>query len=190
MVRATMWREALAAHEAGRIRATEVRASDFIGPTQQSFVTQRVIPRVLRHTSVQVLGSADALHSWTYTDDVARTLVACAQSPAAWGSAWHASTNAPRTQRQVVDDIAGIAGVERVRVSVVPVVALRVRGLFNPLIRELPKILYQFSAPFIIDDTATRRELALPPTPWEEVLRDTIAATKVLSALMSEISLR
>ena len=29
-IRADMWRDALAAHDAGRIRATEVRASDYI----------------------------------------------------------------------------------------------------------------------------------------------------------------
>lgn len=32
-LRARMWEEARAAHEAGRIRATEARASDYIGPT-------------------------------------------------------------------------------------------------------------------------------------------------------------
>ena len=32
-IRATMWADALAAHRAGRVRATEVRASDFFGPT-------------------------------------------------------------------------------------------------------------------------------------------------------------
>ena len=34
-VRAQMWRDALAAHEAGRIRAAEARASDFVGPGRQ-----------------------------------------------------------------------------------------------------------------------------------------------------------
>jgi nucleoside-diphosphate-sugar epimerase len=32
-LRAAMWRDALAAHEAGRVRVTEARASDYLGPT-------------------------------------------------------------------------------------------------------------------------------------------------------------
>src|SRR5688500_18244210 len=31
-VRVAMWRDALAAHEAGRVRVTEARAADFVGP--------------------------------------------------------------------------------------------------------------------------------------------------------------
>jgi nucleoside-diphosphate-sugar epimerase len=173
-VRVAMWRDALAAHEAGRLRATEVRASDFIGPDSQSLASQRIVPRILRGKSCQMLGRLDVEHSWTYTDDVATTLVACAQTPSAWGRAWHVPTNAPRTQRQLVEDLCDAAGVERVRVSVLPPAVLRLAGLVSPLIRELPTTLYQFEAPFVIDDTSTRRALSLAPTPWPEVLAATV----------------
>ncbi len=46
----------------------------------------------------------------------------------------------------------------------------------SPLIREFPKTVYQFNEPFIVDDTATRTELGLEPTPWVDVLKSTIAA--------------
>ena len=41
-IRADMWREALAAHQAGRVRVTEARASDFIGPDARSLLTTMV----------------------------------------------------------------------------------------------------------------------------------------------------
>jgi len=63
-----------------------------------------------------------------------------------------------------------------VKVSVVPNVALRVLGLFSQLVRELPKTMYQFTAPFVIDDSSTRTVLGLQPTPWSNVLNETIAA--------------
>jgi nucleoside-diphosphate-sugar epimerase len=175
-VRMKMWSDALDAHNAGRLRATEVRASDFIGPSTQSVMGERVVPKVLAGKSCQVLGRLDETHSWTYVDDVARTLIACAQQPVAWGRVWHAPTNPPRTQREVINDIADAAGVEYVKISVVPNAALRVLGLFNPLVRELPKTLYQFTAPFVIDDSSTRTVLGLQPTPWPDVLSETIAA--------------
>lgn len=46
-VRARMWRDALAAHEAGRARVTEVRASDYLGVSPNSFVHDRVVPALL-----------------------------------------------------------------------------------------------------------------------------------------------
>ena len=57
-VRVAMWRDALAAHDAGRLRMTEVRASDFIGPDlgENGHMGDRVIPRLLANKSVSLLG--------------------------------------------------------------------------------------------------------------------------------------
>ena len=169
-VRANMWRDALHAHESGRLHAVEVRASDFIGPRANSVLGERVIPRVLRGKSVQVIGDPTVAHSWTYVDDVATTLVACALDPTSWGRAWHVPTNPARSSHEAIDDLADAAGVRRVRVTALPTAAIRVAGLFSPMIRELPKTLYQFEGPFVIDDRDTRAHFSLEPTPWPRVL--------------------
>jgi len=173
-VREKMWLDAVAAHDAGRIRATEIRASDFIGPNAQSAMGERVFPRVLEGRGCNIIGSPDVLHSWTYTHDVARTLITCANTPHAWGRAWHAPTNVPRTQREVINDIAKVGGLKQVRVTTVPTFVIRTLGIFNPLMRELPKTMYQFTSPFIIDDSATRNAFGLEPTPWNEMLLTTL----------------
>jgi len=178
-VRAKMWTDALAAHEAGLVRACEVRASDFIGPGSQGVFGQRVVPRLLAGKGAQVVGRLDQPHSWSFVDDVAATLVACAQLPETWGRVWHVPTNAPRTQRQVVDDLCEAAGIEHGRVKAVPDWLLRLMGLFSPTIRELPHTLYQFTQPFIITDTNTRTQLGLFPTPWPTVMRTTIDEYRV-----------
>jgi nucleoside-diphosphate-sugar epimerase len=173
-VRATMWRDAKRAHDEGRIKATEVRASDFIGPRSESYLGL-LIPRIIAGKSCQVIGNVDAAHSWNYTVDVAHTLVTCAQDDRAWGRAWHAPANPACSVRQAIDDIARIVGAPKVKITKVPTVALRVMGLFNTDVRELPKTLYQFQAPFVIDDSETRSTFGLAPTPWDDVLRSTIA---------------
>ena len=173
IVRGQMWLDAKAAHDANKIRATEVRASDFIGPTGFSAIN-RLVPNIVAGKNVQLLGSPDSPHSWTYTVDVAKTLIAAAQNKAAWGRVWHVPTNPPRTQRQVVEELAKAAGVGPVKVSVVPNALLRLLGLFNPQMREVLITMYQFDQPFVIDDVATRKELGLSPTPWDEVLHATV----------------
>jgi nucleoside-diphosphate-sugar epimerase len=173
-VRATMWHDAKRAHDDGRLRATEVRASDFIGPRSESYLGL-LIPRILAGKSCQVIGNVDAPHSWNYTDDVAQTLVTCAQDDRSWGRAWHAPANPPRSVRQAIDDMAKIIGTTNVKITKVPTTALRVLGLFNTDVRELPKTLYQFQSAFVIDDSETRSTYGLAPTPWDEVLRSSIA---------------
>ena len=172
-VRATMWHDVKRAHDEGRIRATEVRASDFIGPRSESYLGM-LIPRIMADKSCQVIGDVDAVHSWNYTEDVARTLVTCAQDERSWGRAWHAPANPPCSVRQAIDDIARLVGAANVKIIKVPTMALRALGLFNKNARELPKTLYQFQVPFVIDDSETRSVFGLQPTPWDEALRTTI----------------
>ena len=180
-VRAKMTSDALALHEAGRIRAVEVRASDYLGAGDQS-VLDRVLPRALAGRPVRVIGAPDQPHSWTWAPDVARTLVAAVAYEPALGRVWHALTNAPRTQREVVADHCRAAGVPPVRVGVLPHLALRAVGLVNPVVRELEETRYQFVRPFVLDSKATERELGLAPTDWDDVCRANVALVRARTA--------
>ena len=73
-VRASMWIEAKAMHDAGIIKATEVRGSDYVSASDQSRVGARVLPKVLAGKPAQVLGAIDLKHTWTYPLDVARLM--------------------------------------------------------------------------------------------------------------------
>ena len=174
-VRAQMWLDAKAAHDAGRIRATEVRGSDYIYPNDASLIgSARVVPRILGGKSVSLLGSVDVEHTWTAPVDAARLLVVVAADERGWGEAWHVPSNAPRTQREVVDDLADTAGVPYVKVKSLPPGAVKVLGLFTPGIRELAETSYQRDRPFILDDTAARETFGLSPTPWPDILRGVV----------------
>jgi len=171
-VRAKMWHDAKAWHDAGLLRAVEVRASDFIGKGSQSFF-ERATPALRQGKAAMMISPVDITHSWTYVDDVARTLIAAATDPTAAGRPWHALTNPPKTIREVLNDFAREGGLDTPKVRVLPMWALKTMGLFSPLMRELPKVAYQFASPFIIDDTETRVHFNLEPTPWVEVIAAT-----------------
>ncbi|MGH3255282.1 MAG: NAD-dependent epimerase/dehydratase family protein, partial [Streptosporangiaceae bacterium] len=115
-IRARVWQDALDAHRAGRVRAAEVRGSDFVGPGAVSALGERVVQRVRRGQSVSVLGSAERPHTWSFTEDVAGMLVVAGSDSRAWGRAWHVPSNEPRSQRQVIADLAAAAGAGPVRV--------------------------------------------------------------------------
>ncbi len=173
-VRAQMWQDALAAHQAGTVIAVEVRGSDYVGAGAQSHLGERAIPPILAGKTVRVLGNPDQLHTFTYTQDMARTLIAAASDSQAWGRAWHAPSNPPRTQREALADVARVAGVAPPKVKSLSPALLKVAGLFNPTIRELAEVQYQFTNRFVMDSGAAQEQFDLAPTPWDQVLADAV----------------
>lgn len=175
-VRAACWEEARKLHEEGRIRAVEVRASDFFGPgvTDGGHLAARVMPPLLRGKPVSTLGDPDAPHSWTYLPDVARVLAEVAGEERAWGRAWHVPTEPARSVREMVGLLAAESGTGPVAVRRLPSAALGVASLFSPLIRELKEIRYQFDRPFVVGSSAYEAGFTVRATPVDEQVRATV----------------
>lgn len=175
-LRAQMWRDALSAHEAGRIRATEVRSSDYIEANGLlSFALAEPLLAGKRTFSPAPL---DVPHSWTAVSDVAKTLVTVGSSEEAWGRAWLTPTDAPLTVRQLATRFTAAAGAPVPRLMAIPYSALWSVGLFSPMVRELRTTRYQFTAPFVVDSAMTQATFGLTPTPIDETLRVMTAAAQ------------
>jgi nucleoside-diphosphate-sugar epimerase len=175
-VRVQMWRGALAAHEAGRVKAVEIRASDYVGPGANAVLGDRVVPRLQRGQAVTMIGRTDRQHTWSFTKDVVAMAVVAGTDSRAWGRVWHVPSNEPRTQRQAVDDLARVAGVKPVPVRTVPGAVLYGLGVVSPLMRELRETEYQFNEDFVMDSTAARQAFGLEPTPWDRVLTEVLSS--------------
>jgi nucleoside-diphosphate-sugar epimerase len=175
-VRAEMWQTALAAHAAGRVQVTEARASDFYGPglTSTSQLGERCMPRVLAHKTVRTIGDPDIVHSFTYIDDVARSLVVLGTDDRAWGRAWHVPTAPAVTLKDMIGRCAQIAGVPAPKVVPLPHALLRAASVVWPLGRELEEVRYQHVRPFIVDSSAFTSTFGLTATPMDEALAATV----------------
>lgn len=168
-VRATMWARAKAAHDAGHVRAVEVRGSDYADAGVNSHLSRHTAA-VMAGQAVWVVGSADRSHSWTATADVARLLVLAAADPTAHGRTWLVPSAPPRTQRQALADLATAARARPPRVHVLTPAMIRAVGVFSPSMRELSKVSYQFSNEFHIDDSAARAHFGMKPQPWADTI--------------------
>jgi nucleoside-diphosphate-sugar epimerase len=175
-VRAKLWTDALAAHEAGRIRTAEVRGSDYLGAGAVSAFSVMVLPKVIKGKRGLAPADLDAPHSWTYVGDVARTLVAVAADPSAWGRPWHVPTPAPVSVRALATRAAELAGAPQARVAKMPAIALRLAGLFSPDAREMLETQYQWQRPFVVDSTAATVAFGIKPARTDDALREMIVA--------------
>jgi nucleoside-diphosphate-sugar epimerase len=176
-VRARMWAEMLAAHEAGRVRVAEARAADFVGPQvpgEHSHLT-RQLPALRKGRRAWVVGDPDVPRGWSYLPDVAATLVLLATDDRALGRAWHVPSTI-RSQREAITDLAAALGTGRPKVSGIPWPVLRAVGVAVPFLREVADVRHQFDQPYVIDASATTATFGLEPTPWDDVVRATAGA--------------
>lgn len=180
MVRAQMWADALAAHQEGRIRAVELRASDYFGASASrgaSYLNEYVIkPAIRAKTASPPMGNPDVLHSWTYLPDIAALIAAVAeadQQGSDWGRAWHVPSAAPRTMRQVAFDVCNLLGRDAVKVKPWANLVRSALKTVVPILRELDETAHQFERPFILDSTAAEARFGLRATDWSEALKTT-----------------
>jgi nucleoside-diphosphate-sugar epimerase len=169
-LRARMWAEARAAHDAGRIRAVEIRGSDYMGRgVGGNGHISRLVPDARQGKRVTMIGRTDQPHTFTDVLDAARTLVAAAEDPGAHGRVWHVPSNPPVTQAQALTDVLASVGKPPVRISALRGTALNAVALVSPFMREMREIVYQWERPYVLDDAAARARFGIAPTPWEEV---------------------
>jgi nucleoside-diphosphate-sugar epimerase len=182
-VRADVWRQTLQRHDAGRIRAAEVRASDYFGPGagRNSHLEVEVIGRAARGRAVwQLFGTADAEHSWSYLPDVVSTLVAVVEAGAvdgsSYGRAWMTPNSPARSYRQAAADVAELTGHAAPPVHVVPRAVTGALGLLWPVVREMAAERWQFDDPFVAQAPLTTATFGLEPTPWRAALTESLRA--------------
>ena len=170
-IRARMWSDMLAAHEAGRVRVTEARAADFVGPQVPADHSHlmRQLPALRAGRRAWVVGDPDVPRGWSYMPDVAQTLVTLGTDERALGRAWHVPS-AIRSQRQALTELARALGRPQPRVSGMPWSLLRGAGIVLPFLREVVDVRHQFDQPYVIDASATTATFDLTATAWADVV--------------------
>ena len=181
-VRARLWQDLAAAHQAGRLRVVAGRASDFYGPGvgAGSVVGDRFFGALLRGKPAEVLGDPDRLHTYTYIADFGEALVALSETGATWGRAWHVPSAPAVTTRSFAAQATDLAGVAvpgtGPRLRRLAPWQLRLVGLGVPAVREMPEMMYQFEQDWVVDYSAYAAAVGGRPTPMRTALAATVAA--------------
>jgi nucleoside-diphosphate-sugar epimerase len=164
----------MAAHKAGKVRATIGRASDFYGPgVRQSTVGERVFGFAIADKAASVTGNPDVQHTYTFIDDFARSLVNLGEHDEALGQTWHVPSAETITTRKFITMVFEELG-KPVKIQVAPRRLLSLLGIFDPVIRELPEILYQSEQPFVVDHSKYERAFGADTIPHREAIRRTL----------------
>lgn len=173
--RARMAEELLAAHREGQVRVAIGRASDYFGPgARLSAMGERVFYPALAGKPVRVLGEPDLPHTYTYVPDIGRGLVILGERDEALGQAWHLPSAQTISTRRFLEMVFAEAG-HPPHLQSTPKWLIQGLGLFNPNIRELVEMYYEFEEPFIVDHSKFEQTFGHQTTPLAEAIRATVA---------------
>lgn len=177
-VRIKMWQDAL---DSG-VRTFEARGSDYIGAGALGIFSAVILPAMRRGGAAWVPADPDLPHTFTYTGDMARTLITLAGDERAYGKAWHVPSPAPLTIREVADRFCALTGNPPLKLRKLPRFVMHTAGLAVPMAREMAEMDYQFYGPFVLDSTLTQNTFGLTPSDVEVGIRDIIPAVEATAA--------
>ncbi len=173
--RAAMADVLLAAHREGRIEVVIGRASDYFGPdADNSGITALAIEPAAGRGKLRWMGSLDAAHSCAYMPDVARAFVALGSAPDTAGRVWHLP-HAPAVTGAQFHALVNDALPEPRATALVSSRMLRLAAPFHRISRESLPLAYQWTAPFLVDDSAFRARFPdFASTPMAQAVTTTV----------------
>jgi nucleoside-diphosphate-sugar epimerase len=174
--RAAMADSLLAAHRAGQLEVVIGRASDYFGPhAENSGITALAIEPVTGAGKLRWMGSLDAPHSCAYLPDIARAYVALGTASGVSGRIWHLPHPPAATGREFLA-LVNAALPEPRAISVIGTRMLALAAPVHRISRESLAIAYQWTEPFVVDDSAFRARFPdFEVTPLERAVADTVA---------------
>jgi nucleoside-diphosphate-sugar epimerase len=105
----------------------------------------------------QAFGNIDKVHTFTFTPDAARATALLGNTDEAFNQVWHVPTTRKRwTTRQWIECVAREMQVES-RIQAVPRWMIKALGLFIPIMREFPEMLYQNEQDYGFDSSKFER---------------------------------
>lgn len=157
---------------AGKLMAIIARSADFYGPANKSsLLTEMVYKNLSKGKAANWFMNADKKHSFTYTPDAAEATALLGNTFDAFNQVWHLPTDKNAlTGRQFVGLFSEEMNAKN-RISVIPMWLLRIMGIFIPLLKEMPEMMYQYDRDYIFDSSKFEKRFNFKPTTYQEGVR-------------------
>ncbi|MCX6269017.1 MAG: NAD-dependent epimerase/dehydratase family protein [Bacteroidetes bacterium] len=161
--------------EKKNIRALIARSADFYGPdNKNSALNMMVLDNLRKGKKAQAFGDIDKIHTYTYTPDAAKATALLGNTADAFNQVWHVPTTKEKlSTRQWIELIAKEIKMEP-KIQTVPTWMVRVLGLFIPIMREFPEMMYQYEQDYIFDSTKFEKRFGILATSPLDGVREMI----------------
>ena len=159
----------------GRLMALIARSADFYGPNNdKSFVNEMVYKNFLKKMRANWFVDADKKHSFTFTPDAAKATAILGNTDDAYNSVWHLPTDRNvLTGREFVRLFSKEMNVSD-KIFVMPVWVIKIVGLFVPVLKEMPEMMYQYDRDYFFDSSKFEKRFKFVPTTYAQGVKLTV----------------
>jgi nucleoside-diphosphate-sugar epimerase len=167
----------MAAGERGLFKTMVVRLPDFYGPHTNS-IASMIFDAALAGKTANWLGPIAPLHEFVFVPDVGPVMADLAARDDCYGEAWNFAGPGDISALAFIQKIYQAAGREP-KFRSAGRNLLRMMGWFNPMMRELPEMLYLQETPVLLDDSKLLGKLGqLHKTSYDEGIRLTLESMR------------
>lgn len=162
--------------EDGALTALIARSADYYGPNTEntSVLTETVIKPLRQGKKANWMASANFKHSYTYTPDAGKATALLGNTANAYNQVWHLPTaQNPLTGKEWVEAIANEMGVQP-KYRNVPKFLIRLMGFFDPVMREMVEMMYQYDRDYIFRSDKFQQFFDFAPTPYSDGIKTTV----------------
>jgi nucleoside-diphosphate-sugar epimerase len=165
--------------KAGKLMALIARSADFYGPgNDKSFVNEMVYKNFLKGMRAIWFVDADKKHSFTYTPDAAKATALLGNTDDAYNTIWHLPTDKNTlTGREFVELFSREMKVAN-KLFVMPLWMIKIVGLFVPVLKEMPEMIYQYDRDYFFDSSKFEKRFKFKTTTYQEGVRNTVEQLK------------
>jgi nucleoside-diphosphate-sugar epimerase len=165
--------------KSGKLTALIARSADFYGPNNdKSFLIEVVYKNIKKGKKPNWFIDANKKHSFTYTPDAAKATALLGNTVDAYNQVWHLPTDKNTlTGKEMIALFAKEMNVEN-KVSILPMWLLKILGLFIPIMKEMPEMMYQYDRDYYFDSSKFDKRFNFKTTTYQEGVKLTIEQTK------------
>ena len=177
-VRAWIDRYIMEQIEKEKLEAIIARAPDFFGPVkkQNSILMNLVYDNLIKGKTPQWFCNADVIHTMGFTPDLAEGTAILGNSNDAYNQIWNLPVDMNAlTGREWVKLFAEEINASD-KVKILPLWALRLIGIFVPILREMPEMMYQYDRPYYFDSSKFINKYKYTPTLNRDAVRQIFEA--------------
>ncbi len=158
-----------------KIQAVIARAADFYGPeNDKSVLVSTVVANYKKGKKANYFGSVDFVHTYTFTPDAAKATAIIGNTADAFNQTWHVPTTSEKiTGKQWIELFAKEMKVKPTYM-VVPKWMIRIMGLFIPIMKEFPEMMYQYEVDYVFDSSKFEKRFGIKATSPQEGVRQTV----------------
>ncbi|HEX2919901.1 MAG TPA: NAD-dependent epimerase/dehydratase family protein [Bacteroidales bacterium] len=171
MIRKTLVKMLESAIRSGRLKALIARSADFYGPGKDNILFNRLVyDRITSDQKAMWFINADKKHSFTHTVDAARGTALLGNTDNAFNQIWHLPTS---SNTLTIRELASIVAQQHNKIAkifIIPEWFIKLTGVFNPLMKEMKEMLYQYDRDYVFDSSKFITHFNYKPLAYSEGL--------------------